>query len=451
MGQKKAVIVGAGIGGMCTGALLASKGYDVTVVEQRDTVGGRTRTQMIGGYALPRGAVSFQLKGVLPDLCKEVGAEFEVRPVSEMWFWVKGGNEFAPLPARGSIGKIIEMFLKVHGGSDKKAMAHVGLQLSIAKIGAAFKDPNAIVTADDGPTFREWLTRYTDNPDLIALFHTITSAVSAVNDFEYPARHWFAHTSATEARMDQYAMVPGGFVAVSQALGKVIESHGGRIWLNTPTLSINHSDGKATGITIEQDGEQKTLDADVVVSNTGPTATRKLAGDAAFSSDYLEQLESRVRPTPIVATYVVSDEPLFEPRSALLAAGLQRIVTGMPLTNICPEWSPDGKHLMAFYGTPKSCLKPMDKEDERNSNMQDVLDLFPDFKAKGGRFLDVQLRDIDDPDVVARSWPGYNMPVGTPLPNLFNVGDACAPVGFIATPAAAKSARLAVEQILAIN
>jgi phytoene dehydrogenase-like protein len=446
--KKHAVIVGAGVGGMSAGALLVKQGYDVTVVEQRDEVGGRTRTQIIDGYSLPRGAVSYQLKGVLPTLCKEVGAEFEIRPVSEMWFWIMGGNEFAPLPARGSIGKIIEMFLKVHGGGKKKAMAHVGLQMSIAKIGAAFKDPNAIVTDDGGPTFREWLTQYTDNPNLIHLFHTITSAVSAVNDFEYPASHWFAHMAATEARMDQYALLPGGMAAVSRALGRVIEAHGGRILLNTPTRSINHAGGKATGVTVEHEGQTKTMEADIVISNIGPTGTTYLTGEDAFNRDYLDLLHSRVRPTPIVATYVVSNEPLFEPRSALLAAGLRRIVSAVPLTNMCPEWAPDGKHLTSFYGTPKSCLKPMDKEDERQSNRQDVLDLFPDFEKKGGRFLDISLRDIDDPDVVARSWPGYNMPVTTSLPNLYNVGDACGPKGFVATPAAAKSARLAVEDIL---
>jgi hypothetical protein len=91
----------------------------------------------------------------------------------------------------------------------------------------------------------------------------------------------------------------------------------------------------------------------------------------------------------------------------------------------------------------------MDKDDERRANVADVRALFPDFDAKGGRVLDVQLRDIDDPDVVARSWPGYQVPVETPLPNLYNVGDACAPAGFVATPAAAMSARLAVDRILA--
>jgi phytoene dehydrogenase-like protein len=446
--REHVVIIGAGVGGMCAGALLAKNGYQVTVCEKLNTVGGRTRSQEIEGYRLPRGAVSFQLRGVLPDICEEVGAEFERRPVSEMWFWIKGGGEFVPLPAKSGTGKMLEMFMKVHGGGSKKAMARVGLELSITKIGKAFRDPEATAVGDDGPTFREWLERYTDNEDLLALFHAITSAVSAVNDFEYPARHWFAHFAATEARMDKYAMLPGGFVSVSEALGRVIEANGGRVLLETPTLAIETTDGRATGVRIETDGREETLPAEIVISNTGPSVTVQLAGEQALGSDYTENLRKRIRPTPIVATYVVSDEPLFEPRSAFLAAGLERIVTGVPLTNICPEWSPDGRHLTAFYGTPKSCLQPMDREDERRANMADVRTLFPDFDDKGGRFLDVQLRDIDDPDVVARSWPGYNIPVETPLPNLYNVGDGCGPEGYVATPAAAKSARMAVDRIL---
>ncbi|MBL8629311.1 MAG: NAD(P)/FAD-dependent oxidoreductase [Rhodospirillaceae bacterium] len=446
---KNVVIVGAGVGGMCAGALLAKNGYNVTVVDRIDTVGGRTRTQNVGGYGVPRGAVSFQMHGILPTICKEVGAEFEIRPVNEMWFWIKGSDEFVQLPAKSGIGKMIEMFMKVHGGGGgTKAMAQVGLQLSIAKIGAAFKDPGAAAVGDDGPTFRQWIEQYTDNKELIALFHTITSAVSAVNDFEYPARHWFAHFAAADARMDKYALLPGGMMAVSQALGKTIEARGGKILLNTPVLKIESAGGKATGVTVQINGGNKTIPADIVISNAGPTLTMSLAGEDALDKKYVDHVKSRIRPTPIVATFVVSDEPLFEPKSAILAAGLRRIVTGVPLTNICPEWAPDGKHLMSFYGTPASCLKPMDKEDERQANMADVLDLFPDFEKKGGKFLDVQLRDIGDADVVARSWPGYNVPVHTSMPNLFNVGDACGPAGFIATPAAAMSARMATDHIL---
>jgi phytoene dehydrogenase-like protein len=447
---RTAVIIGAGVGGMCAGAMLARRGWHVVAVERLGTVGGRSRTQDVGGYRLPRGAVSFQLTGALPKTCEEVGAQFEIRPISETWFWIRGGGEFVQLPARGGIKKMLEMFAQVKGGDKAGAMTQVGLQLAMARIGGAFKDPGAVPEGDDGPTFRDWLARHTDNADLLALFHAITSAVSAVNDFEYPARHWFAHFSqkATDARVDQFGMIAGGFEAVSRALADVIRECGGEIHLATPARRIVVEQGRATGVEIEDgEGRTSTLDADLVISNAGPHGTLGLAGEAALGADYVAMIRRRVKPVPIVLTYAVSDEPLFAHRASILAAGLERIVTAMPLTNICPEWAPDGKHITAFYGTPKSCLAPMDRDDERRANVADVHALFPDFAARGGRILDVQLRDVDDPDVVARAFPGLHAPVDTPVPNLFNVGDGCAPDGFVATPAAAMSARLVIEKI----
>ena len=38
---KKVVVIGAGVGGLALGALLAQKGADVVVLESRDEVGGR--------------------------------------------------------------------------------------------------------------------------------------------------------------------------------------------------------------------------------------------------------------------------------------------------------------------------------------------------------------------------------------------------------------------------
>ncbi len=450
--KPKAVIIGAGVGGMCTAALLARAGYHVTVCERIDTVGGRTRTQVIDGLRLPRGAVSFQLTGALPKLCEEVGAKFELRPISKTWFWLRGGDGFVELPERGGIKKMLEMFAHVHGGNKAGAMTQVGLQMAMAKIGKAFKNPEGAADDAGGPTFREWLSRHTDNEDLLALFHAITSAVSAVNDFEYPAHHWFAHFSqaAMDARVDHFGMVAGGFEAVSQALADVVRECEGEIRLSTPVRSIQFENGRATGVVIDDgDGGDELLKADVVVSNAGPRATLGLAGEGALGAEYTQRIEARIKPVPIVLTFAVSDEPLFEPYASILAAGLERVVTAMPLTNICPEWAPDGRHVMSFYGTPKSCLEPLDHEDERRANIADVHALFPDFEAKGGRILDVQIRDLNDADVVARAWPGQHAPVTTSVENLFNVGDSCAPDGFVATPAAAMSARLAVDKILA--
>ena len=42
--NKKVVVIGAGIGGLGTAGLFAKKGYDVTVLEKNDRLGGRGRT-----------------------------------------------------------------------------------------------------------------------------------------------------------------------------------------------------------------------------------------------------------------------------------------------------------------------------------------------------------------------------------------------------------------------
>ena len=338
--SRTAVIVGAGVGGMCAGALLARRGWQVTVVERIDQVGGRARTQNVGGYLLPRGAVAFQLTGALPKICQEVGAEFEVRPVSETWFWIKGDEQFVQLPGRGGIKKMLEMFSRVHGGDKAGAMAQVGLQMAMARIGSAFKDPLAITEGEDGPTFREWLQQHTDNAELLGLFHAITSAVSAVNDFEYPARHWFAHFSskALDARVDEFGLVAGGYQAVASALADVIRECGGQVRLATPVQRILAANGRATGVeVIGQDGKSEVIAADVVISNAGPSGTLALAGDTAVGADYADFIRRRVRPTPIVLTYVVSDEPLFAPRASILAAGLQRIVTARAAHQYLPR------------------------------------------------------------------------------------------------------------------
>jgi phytoene desaturase len=55
MSSKNAVIVGAGFGGLATSALLARKGWRVTVIEKNDQVGGRARYWKQDGFTFDMG------------------------------------------------------------------------------------------------------------------------------------------------------------------------------------------------------------------------------------------------------------------------------------------------------------------------------------------------------------------------------------------------------------
>lgn len=59
------VIIGAGPGGLASAMLLAAAGLRVTVLERRDTVGGRTTTLDMGGFRFDRGPTFFMQPDVL--------------------------------------------------------------------------------------------------------------------------------------------------------------------------------------------------------------------------------------------------------------------------------------------------------------------------------------------------------------------------------------------------
>lgn len=48
--KKKVIIIGSGIGGLGSAALLSKSGYDVTVVEKNTSIGGRANIFEAEGY-----------------------------------------------------------------------------------------------------------------------------------------------------------------------------------------------------------------------------------------------------------------------------------------------------------------------------------------------------------------------------------------------------------------
>jgi phytoene desaturase len=78
-GYFDVVVVGAGVGGLCSAALLANRGKRVLVLEQEDRVGGRASTKEVDGFRVGVGAVAIERGGPMEEVFRTVGAEFDVR------------------------------------------------------------------------------------------------------------------------------------------------------------------------------------------------------------------------------------------------------------------------------------------------------------------------------------------------------------------------------------
>ena len=75
--NQKVVIVGAGPGGLAAAILLARSGVDVTVVERRDVVGGRTSTMERNGFKFDTGPTFFLYPRVLREIFSAAGRDLD--------------------------------------------------------------------------------------------------------------------------------------------------------------------------------------------------------------------------------------------------------------------------------------------------------------------------------------------------------------------------------------
>ncbi|MCS5725090.1 FAD-dependent oxidoreductase [Herbiconiux sp. CPCC 203407] len=99
------VVVGGGVAGLVMARQLARLGLAVTVVEQREALGGFVASHEVGGVRLDAGAESFATrKGTVAGLAKELGLGDDILTPRPAGAWVAWDGGAAPLPAAGVLG-----------------------------------------------------------------------------------------------------------------------------------------------------------------------------------------------------------------------------------------------------------------------------------------------------------------------------------------------------------
>ena len=71
----KAVVIGAGIGGLVGAALLAARGHDVTVIEKEPHVGGKARRLAVDGQPIDAGPTVFTMREVFEEIFRACGSD----------------------------------------------------------------------------------------------------------------------------------------------------------------------------------------------------------------------------------------------------------------------------------------------------------------------------------------------------------------------------------------
>ena len=100
MGKPQVAVVGGGITGLITAHRLAGAGFDVTMVEAGDRLGGQVRTEDFAGLPVDSGAEALHLAGPhLPELLDRLGLSDEVVRARSGSARIWDGQRLRPLPA----------------------------------------------------------------------------------------------------------------------------------------------------------------------------------------------------------------------------------------------------------------------------------------------------------------------------------------------------------------
>ncbi|MFJ6652066.1 phytoene desaturase family protein [Microbacterium sp. NPDC091313] len=301
--MSRAVVVGGGIAGLATAALLADEGHEVTLVEALADVGGRAGSWESDGFRFDTGPSWYLMPEVFDHFFRLLGttaaAELDLVPLRPA-YRVYSGADAAPLDVESGRERAIALFEGVEPGAGATLDAYLdsaadAYELAVTRF---LYDPYSSTKGLRDPALLRRM------PQLLPLL-TRTLAGHVEPRFadtrlrqilEYPAvflggspygvpslYHLMSHLDLNDG-----VLYPrGGFTAVIRAIERLARVRGVEIRTSAPVERIIVTDGRARGVRL-RGGEE--IPADIVVSTADlhHTETRLIAdpADRTYPEDW---------------------------------------------------------------------------------------------------------------------------------------------------------------------
>ena len=286
--MKKVVIVGGGLGGLTAGALLSKQGYEVTLLEQHNIIGGSaTRFKRRGGFNVEVGLHEMNdpfTDGPKKEIFKALGVYENIEFVQpKELFHIKTSHRDFTMP--DGISNATDALTTAFPKEEKGIKAYFELITTVTheyeklnNIGwwqkllfpfvfkTVFKYRETSLQEVLDTLFKDEelklilctnMQYYHDQPkDFSFLYHAIAQYSY------YYGGGWF---------------IKGGSQELSNYLASVITSNGSIIITKANVVKILQKEGCTTGVIYERKGETLSLEADIVISNASPMQTYAMA------------------------------------------------------------------------------------------------------------------------------------------------------------------------------
>lgn len=278
-----AIVIGAGIAGLATAALLAEDGLDVTIVEARDVVGGRAGSWESDGFRFDTGPSWYLMPEVFEHFFRLLGttadAELDLVPLTPAYRVY--GEPDGPVPAErvdvtSGRDAAKQLFEEREPGSGAALDAYLDsagetYDLSVTRFlydtyetMSGVLDPELLRRLPQlAPLLTRSLASYIDkrfNDPLLQQILGYPAVFLGSSPFDVPSLyHLMSHLD-----LDEGVLYPrGGFTEVIAAIERLARARGVQIRTGSPVAEITTEGAKATGVRL---GDGSTMRADLVVS-----------------------------------------------------------------------------------------------------------------------------------------------------------------------------------------
>lgn len=315
--QVDVVVVGAGLAGLAAAKRLTAAGRSVLVLEASDGIGGRVRTDEVDGFHLDRG---FQvLLTAYPELARQLDVEaLHLRsfdPGAVVWTGRRLHRVGDPL--RQPTAVVSSALAPVGSIADKARLARLLLRLR-------FADPQALMRGKDVATIDALRAGGFSDRMIERFFRPLLGGIQL--DAELTASRRMFDVVMRSLAVGSSAVPAAGMGAIPAQLAAALPAD--TIRLETPVDRVETgSVTTAAGHTVRA--------AQVVVATEGPAAARLLG---------LSPVASR---SVACVWFAAPRAPFPQPLIALDGARSGPALNLAPMTNVAPEYSSDGRSLLA--------------------------------------------------------------------------------------------------------
>ncbi|MGC8739134.1 MAG: phytoene desaturase family protein [Candidatus Hydrogenedens sp.] len=271
------VIIGAGPGGLTAGMILVNKGFDVTIFEKDETIGGRNKCLILGDYKFDLGPTFLMMRYVLEQIFQLAGKNvhdylkiIRLDPMYRLSF----KNYF--LDVTDNHDEMAQRIEKLFPGAKtgfenfmkredirfrymKKCLEKPYLSIfNMVGKNLVMALPHLAI----GRTVNDVLTDYFNEENLRICF-CFQSKYLGMSPWECPGA--FAMIAFVEHNFG-IDHIQGGLSEISSAMEKVFQELGGKIYTNAKVKQIEVKNQTATGIVLEDDtrieGDEIIINAD---------------------------------------------------------------------------------------------------------------------------------------------------------------------------------------------